>query len=251
MNDRNVAAQALDDFENMRGEKNRGSAGDHALQHGFQRAGGDRVHAFDGLVEKQDLGSMNHGRCQGELLLHAVGVVGDELFVLVRELHEIEQLGGAPGGGYPVEAIHSSGETEELSTGETSEQSHAFGHDANLTLDVDRMSVEIEAEDFDLAGTGRQQSCEHLDRGGFPRAVWAEKAEELSGRDAQVDTVDCNQLPEAASQGVGADGGGEVHPVFESSTIANPTRRRGIRRRTDCSRLVLCANFFLLSSDQG
>src|SRR3984957_9506633 len=124
MNDRNVAAQALDDFENMRGEKNRGSAGVHALQHGLQGAGGDRVHAFEGLVEKQDLGSMNHGRCQRELLLHAVGVVGDELFGLVRELHEIEQLGGAPGGGYPVEAIHSSGETEELSTGETSEQSN-------------------------------------------------------------------------------------------------------------------------------
>ena len=99
---------------------------------------------------------MNHGCCERKLLLHAVRVVGDEFLRLVRELHELEQLGGALGSGYAVEAIHASGETEELRARKASEESHAFGHDANLAFDFDRMSVEIEAEDFDLSRNSAQ-----------------------------------------------------------------------------------------------
>ncbi len=56
MNDGNVAAQALDDFEHVRGQKNRGAARDHALQHGLQSASGDGVHALERLIEKQNFG---------------------------------------------------------------------------------------------------------------------------------------------------------------------------------------------------
>ena len=121
MNDGDVAAQALHDFEHVRGQKNRGAAGDHALQHGFQRAGGDGVHAFEGLVEEQNLRGVYHGGGERQLLLHAVGIVGDQFLRLIGELHEVEQLGGALGGGIAVEAVHASGEAEELSAGEATE----------------------------------------------------------------------------------------------------------------------------------
>src|SRR4029077_17618277 len=105
-------------------------------------------------------------------------------------LHKLEQLGGALGRCGAVEAVHASGEAEELCASEASEQRHAFGNHSDLALDFDGVSVEIDAENFNSPGTGREQSGEHLDRGGFPRAIGAEKAEELSGGDAQVDAVD-------------------------------------------------------------
>jgi hypothetical protein len=130
-----------------------------------------------------------------QLFLHAVGIVGDQFLGLIGELHEVEQLGGALGGGGAVQAIHASGEVEELGAGEAAEQRHAFGDDADLALDVYGIGVEIETENFDSPGTGREQPGEHLDGGGFSRAVGAEEAEELSGRDAQVDAVDGQSSP--------------------------------------------------------
>ena len=52
MNDGNVAAEAFDNFEHVRSQKNRGTARDHALQHGLKSTGSDCVHALEGLVEE-------------------------------------------------------------------------------------------------------------------------------------------------------------------------------------------------------
>ena len=38
-----------------------------------------------------------------------------------------------------VEAVHASGEAQKFGAGEAAEQRHAFGHDADLALDFDRM----------------------------------------------------------------------------------------------------------------
>ena len=54
IDDGDVGAEALDDFEDVRGEEDGGAAGDHALKHGFEGAGGDGVDAFEGLVEEED-----------------------------------------------------------------------------------------------------------------------------------------------------------------------------------------------------
>src|SRR5579863_9294023 len=122
MDDGDVAAQALDDFEHVRSEENRGAARDHALQHGFERAGGDGVHAFEWLVEEQNFGAVNYGGGHSQLFLHAVGIVGDEFLGLVGELHEVEQLGGALGGGFAVQSVHAAGKVQKFGAGETSEK---------------------------------------------------------------------------------------------------------------------------------
>ena len=135
---------------------------------------------------------MNHGSCHGELLLHAVRIVGDQLLGLIGELHEVEQFGRTLGGGYSVEAVHAAREVEELRTGQATEQRHAFGDDADLPLHLNRIFLQIKAEDFDSPGAWREQPGEHFDGGGFARAVGAEEAKELSGGDAQFDIVDRN-----------------------------------------------------------
>ena len=61
-------------------------------------------------------------------------------------------------------------------------------------------AVEIDAENFDAAGAGREQAGEHFDGRGFAGAVGAEEAEELSRSDAQIDAVDGHEFAEAAGQ---------------------------------------------------
>src|ERR1700732_1625480 len=102
MNDGNVTAQALYDLKHMGSEENGGAAGNHALQHCLQRAGGNGVDTFERLVEKENLRPMNHRSRHGELLLHAMGVIGHEFFWLICELHEVEQLDGPLGGSFAI-----------------------------------------------------------------------------------------------------------------------------------------------------
>ena len=104
----------------------------------FSMPGGDGVHAFERLVEKQHLGPVNHGGGERQLLLHAVREVGHQLARLVGELHEIEQLVGALIGGLAVETVHPADEAQILGRGEAAEQSHALRHHADLTLQVER-----------------------------------------------------------------------------------------------------------------
>ena len=149
MNNRHVTAQALNNLQHVRSQKDRSSARDHALQHGFERAGSNGIYAFERLVEKKDLGPVNHGGGHGQLLLHAVGVVGDELFRLVSEVHEVQQFGGSLGGSLSIETVHSSGKIEKLGTCQSSEQRHALGHDSDLLLYFHRIFLQIEAENLD------------------------------------------------------------------------------------------------------
>ena len=132
VDDGDVGAEALDDFEHVRGEEDGGAAGDHALQHGLECACGDGVHAFEGLVEEEDFGAVDDGGGERELFLHAVGEVGDELLFLVGEAHELEEFGGAGCGGGAVEAVHAADEAEVFGGGEPAEEGHAFGDDADL-----------------------------------------------------------------------------------------------------------------------
>src|SRR5439155_19064074 len=90
VDDGDVAAEALDDLQDVGGEEDRGAARDHALEHRLERAGGDRVHSLERLVEEENARAVDDGGGERELLLHAVGVVGDERFRPVGELHEIE-----------------------------------------------------------------------------------------------------------------------------------------------------------------
>ena len=99
VDDGDVSAEALDDFQDVGGEEDRCAAGDHALEHRLESAGGDGVDPFEWLVEEENFGAVDDGSGECELFLHAVGEVGDEFFCFVGESHELEELGGAGGGG--------------------------------------------------------------------------------------------------------------------------------------------------------
>src|SRR5271170_1575891 len=217
MNDSDVTAQPLHDLQYMRGEKDRSPARDHALQHCLQGSGGNGVHPLEGLVQKQNFRSVNYRSSHCQLLLHAVRIVGDQLLRLIGELHKVEQFGGAFGSGFAVESVHASSEVQKLRSSETPEQSHALGNDSNLPLYFDWIVFQINPKNFDLPRTGCEQPREHLDSRGFSSAVGAEKAEELSRRYTQVNTIDCDELSETTGKALGTDGGSSIHKTPDSS----------------------------------
>ena len=208
VNDGDVGAEALDDLEHVGGEKDGRAAGDHALQHGFEGACGDGIDAFEWLVEEEDFRTVDDGGGEGEFLLHAVGEVGDEFFLLAGEAHELEQLLGALEGCGAIEAVHLAYEAEVLGRGETAEERHALGNDADVALELGGVCGEVLAENADAAGGGCEQAGEHFDGGGFARAVGAQEAEELSGGYGEIDILNCSKFAEAASERGRFDGQG-------------------------------------------
>ena len=86
---------------------------------------------------------MDDGCSQRELLLHAVGEVGDQLLLFVGEVHKFEQLFGALQRGGLVEAVHAADEAEILAGGQAAEQRHAFGNDADLALQLSRVPRQV------------------------------------------------------------------------------------------------------------
>ena len=205
VNDGDVTAKTLDDFEHMGCKENGSPAGDHTLEHRFQGAGGNRVDAFERLVEKEDLRAVDNGGGEGKFLLHAVGIIGDELVGLIGELHELEELCRAPGAGVAVEAVHAADEGQVLGSGQAAKESQTLGYDADLAFNVDDLVLEVEPQNFNSARGRSQQPGQHLDGGGLAGAVGAEKTEELSGGDAEVHILHGDKVSEAASQIFGCD----------------------------------------------
>jgi hypothetical protein len=80
---------------------------------------------------------VDDGGGKRELLLHAVGEVGDQLARFVGELHEVEELSGAAQGGFAVEAVHAADEVKILGGSEAAHEGHAFGDDADLALEIE------------------------------------------------------------------------------------------------------------------
>ena len=105
----------------MRGEKDGRAARDHPLQHRLQRAGGNGIDTLERLVQKEYLRVVDDRSSQGQLLLHAVGEVGDQLLLFVGKVHKSKQFLAALQGGRLVEAVHAPHKTEVFARGQASE----------------------------------------------------------------------------------------------------------------------------------
>ncbi len=143
---------------------------------------------------------MNHCRGESELLLHSVGVISDQGFGTIGELHEFKQFLRAALGCSLVEAIHLADELQILCACQALEKAHAFWNNANLALHVNGVRCKVHAEKLHTAGGWRKQTSQNLDGRRFPGAVWSEKTEELSRRYLKIDAVDGGEVPKPACQ---------------------------------------------------
>jgi hypothetical protein len=149
----------------MSGKEDGCPVADHPLQHGLQLPRRNRVHALEGLIQKQHLGPVNHRRGHGQLLLHSVREVGHQLAALVGQLHKIEQFFGAPVGRLPVKPIHATHKVQILRRGQPSQQGHSFRHHADLALQIERSGPKGLAQNLNRPRTRLQQPSQHLDGG--------------------------------------------------------------------------------------
>jgi hypothetical protein len=117
-------------------------------------------------------------------------------------------------GGLEIEAIHAADEAEVLRRGEAAEECEAFGDYADLALDVEGVRGEVQAEEFDVAGGGSQETSEHFDGGGFACAVGSEEAEKLACGDVESDAVNRGERAKAAGE-VAEGNGGRIHWRFQ------------------------------------
>ena len=137
--DPDVRGQPLHDLEDVRGQKDRPAAGDERQQQLLDLAGGDRVDALERFVEEQQSRTRQQRGGKRELLPHAVRVVGHQRPAGGRELHHAEQVRGAALRGRHVHGVDLRDEVERFFAGQPIEQCEILGHDADPSLDRDRI----------------------------------------------------------------------------------------------------------------
>src|SRR5690348_9618640 len=206
MDDGHMAAEALDDLENMRSEKNGDTSFGHPAQKCFECSGRKRVYAFEWLVKKENPRAVDDSGGQGQFFLHSVRVVRDQSLGAIGELHEFEELIGTALGRGTVETVHAANEPQIFGAGQSLEKPHALRHNADLTFHFDGTRREVQAEKLSPAGTGGQQARKHLDGGGFARPVGPEKSEELSCCNSKIDGIDRGEIAKTTCQLFGHDG---------------------------------------------
>ena len=89
---------------------------------------------------------------------------------------------------------------EVLAHGQLAVQRERLRHVAYAPARVDVLRVDRMAKQPRLALAGGQQAGEHLHGGRLTAAVGAEKAEDLSATDAEIDVVDCHKVAKAHGQ---------------------------------------------------
>ncbi len=84
---------------------------------------------------------------------------------------------------------------------------HRRGLEADADAWLERVGVlrDVDAEDDRLAGVGRAQALEDLDRGRLAGAVRPEQAEDLAGADLEIDAVDGGDVGVALDQAADTD----------------------------------------------
>ena len=154
---------------------------------------------------------MNYGCGQGEFFLHAVRKFERELLLLVRQIHHGEQLIATFAHRVARQQIHAADESEVFARRQVVEERQVLRHHADAAFYFQRAPriARVLAEDADATRRWRQQAGEHLDGGGFARAIGAKETVETAGLDAEVQFIDRAELPEIARQVGGFDG--DIH----------------------------------------
>lgn len=122
MDDGDAVAEALDDFEDVGGEKDGGTPADEVEEEVFHEAGPDGVDPFERFVHEKELRTVDEGGRHGDAFAHALGVFGDEFAAGIGEFKEVDEFAGTFGGERLGESVHAADEFEVFGSGEAVEE---------------------------------------------------------------------------------------------------------------------------------
>ena len=157
--------------------------------HGLEQVGRLGVKPHEGLVHDNELRVVEPCGDDGELLLHAVGIGGDGLRQIARQLEKLRVFPDTrlPRGG--VHAEHIGDEAQILDAGHVVVQIRVVGDVRQLPLAAQRVGSDGAAAHGDLAAVELQDPHRRLQRGGLSRAVVTDEAVDLPRRDVQRQIV--------------------------------------------------------------
>ena len=131
-------------------------------------------------------------RCgHGDALAHAFGVFADQLPLTAVEFEQRDQIAGSFARDLLRQLVHPADEFDELEAGQMVEQKCFIRNESDALLDLHVSFGHGQPEQFDGAGGRRRETHQHADGGGFSGAVRAEKSEETSSRDTEIQAIDC------------------------------------------------------------
>lgn len=158
MDDRDAVAEPFDDLEHVRGEEHSGAPADTVEQDVFHKTSADRVDAFEGFVEQEQLGGVDEGGRHRDAFSHAFGVFGDKLLVVAVHFEQGEEFAGPFPGEGRVYAIEATNKFQELGTGEVIEEKGIVRDEADLPFDREGVGGHSKTKQFDFAGGWGRQS---------------------------------------------------------------------------------------------
>jgi hypothetical protein len=139
------------------------------------------------------------------LLLHAFRELAEALIDGLRQVEAIEHLLDSVRGAVLRQVVERRDQLEVLPRRQRLVQRRGFRDVADALLDLERLGHDVEAGHGGPSAIGLDHAGENLDGGRFPGPVGTEKAEDLTGGDAQVEAVQSHPAAIAAPEVVGFD----------------------------------------------
>jgi len=200
LDDGNLVAELLRDLEHVRREEDRAAALAVLAHDRLELVGGRRVEAHERLVHDDELRLVQQRRDDGQLLLHAVGVAGDRLGEIARQIEGVGVLFDARLAVGLGDAEYVRDEIEIFDAGKKFVQIGVVRNIGQPALAFDGFFADGEPVHIDFARVEVQDAAAGLDRGGLARAVVADEAVDLAGQDVQGQIVHRLLLPVGLGQ---------------------------------------------------
>ena len=190
MEDDDARADALDGVEFVGAEENDLAAGGEFLDEAAEDESGADVEAGEGFVEENEVGIVEEGGADEDLLAHALGVAGDGRVAIVVEAEDAEHTVDARRRFFGREVAELRDHGEVFDGREMVVEVGLFGDVAHAALVGDEVVVDGPAVEKDLAGGAVDEAGDHFHRGRLSRPIRAEVAGDLAGAGTETDVID-------------------------------------------------------------
>jgi hypothetical protein len=200
MDDGKAVAHALGDLQRVGAHQDGAAPLDELAEELLEQPGTLRVEPYHGLVHDDHLGPVHQRAGDDELLPHAVAVGLGQLILPAGELEQLQQLVDTPLDRGSLLAIQGGREAEKLTTGQLVVDEGPIRNEAEASLGLERPAQDVDSADLNRSAGRPENAGDHAKGGRLPRAVRAQEAEQLAGRNDQVDVVDGGELSVAFGQ---------------------------------------------------
>ena len=178
--DGHLVAKLLNYLEHVRREKDRAAAGSELAEHELELVRGNRIEAYEGLIEHEEPGFVQERADEHEFLTHAVRIASHRIAKGAHKLKALGKLGDALGA-YIGRDLEDVGKV-----GEVLDSRHEFvdvgivGNIGDEALCGHGVARNVDAAHADAAPVDALHAHDRADKGGLASAVMADEAVDVT-----------------------------------------------------------------------